>query len=288
MKIVKIKSGLGNQMFQYAFAKACQKRSGETVLLDLSNYKTEHLHNGYELSRLFNIDLPVASRSECDKIATIPDNFLRRIRRKFFTKKTHLIENENIFDKRFFNCDGNFYFEGYWQNEDYFSPLLIEEIRSIFAFKPQLDEKNIQLMQKLDANSASIHVRRGDYLLKENQNLNLCTIEYYKKALKSLFEQKNISNLLFFSDDIAWCKENFTSLPVPVTFVDWNTGENSWQDMALMAKCGSNIIANSSFSWWGAYLNPNPEKIVIAPAFWNSKNIQTEKKLPENWQALKI
>lgn len=288
MKIVKIKSGLGNQMFQYAFAKAYQKKSGEKVLLDLSNYKSEHLHNGFELQNLFEIDLEIASRKDCEKLATIPDNFFRRIRRKFFTKKTHLIENEQIFDTRFFNCKNDAYFEGYWQNEDYFFPYLMEEIYSIFAFKPQLDEKNIQLIKSLDANSASMHVRRGDYLLKKNQNLNLCSIEYYKNALQRLFEQKNISNLLVFSDDIAWCKKNFCNLPVPVTFVDWNIGKNSWQDMAIMAKCGNNIIANSSFSWWAAFLNQNSQKIVIAPSKWNSKNEKLEKKLPQNWQALKI
>ena len=136
-------------------------------------------------------------------------------------------------------------------------------------------------------NSISIHIRRGDYLHPKFNHLygNICTIEYYKEAITIL--QQKYANLHFyiFSDDISWVKEN---LPiVPSTYIDWNKKEDSWQDMYLMSQCKHNIIANSSFSWWGAWLNNNPNKTVICPSRFMNLNQQSDI-VPEDWIQIQI
>lgn len=314
MKIIKIKSGLGNQMFQYAFAKAyqanlakidaclCQDKSTcrsdkicaqnnfdaqEQIYLDTSQYEFEHIHNNFELENLFNIDINLACKKDVLRLATVPNTTLARIRRKFFTKKTHYIENENIFDKDVFALKGDYYIEGYWQNPAYFDAIK-GSLHEIFAFKKPLNAKtHLACKQCQSGTCASLHVRRGDYLLSKNKNLNVCTSAYYKCALDFLMQKVQIDNLFIFSDDIAWCKNEFANLSVKCIFVDWNNGLDSFQDLYLMSKMHHNIIANSSFSFWGAYLNQNPNKIVIAPKKWTNTSAQTRPAiLPPNWVGL--
>ena len=286
MKIIKIKSGLGNQMFQYAFAKTWQALSNDTILLDISQYKMENLHNGFELEELFDIDFDIAAKDEVKRIATIPDSLINRIRRKYLTKPTHYIENEEIFDKNVFLYKDDHYFEGYWQDERYFLPVK-EKIAEIFVFKRKLSEKSVNLGKQITSKIASLHIRRGDYLLKMNSPLNLCDLAYYEKALQTLKSKAEIDKIIVFSDDSQWCRNNIDTGNIPVIYADWNTGKDSWQDMYLMSRCMYNIIPNSSFSWWAAYLNPNPGKIVIAPAIWK-KTLKTKKELPENWIKIEL
>lgn len=285
MKIVKIKSGLGNQMFQYAFAKTLQEKTGEKILLDTSNYDIEHLHNGFELNRLFEIDLDFATRKQVEKIATIPNSFIKKVEKKFFTKKTHLIENEQNLDLSVFEKKGDLYFEGYWQNEKYFEPIK-SKINSIFDFKLNLNEKTENALKKINQKTASVHIRRGDYLLSMNKDLNICTNKFYQDALNFLQEKTQIEQFFVFSDDVEWCKNNFDFGEKNTFFVDWNKETDSWQDMFLMSKCKFNIIPNSSFSFWAAYLNQNKDKIVIAPKIW--KKNAPEKELPKNWVGVSL
>ncbi len=287
MKIIKIKSGLGNQMFQYAFAKTWQALSNDKVLLDISHFKLENLHNGFELAELFNIDLPIAAEDEVKRIGTIPDSFVNRIRRKYLTKPTHYIENEELFDKNVFSFKDDHYFEGYWQNEKYFEPIK-QNINSIFSFKKPLNAESCEAEKQITSKTASIHIRRGDYLLKMNSFLNVCDLAYYEKALQTLKGKTEIDRIIVFSDDSPWCRDNLNTGNIPVVYADWNTGRDSWQDMYLMSRCMYNIIPNSSFSWWAAYLNPNPGKIVIAPAIWKKTAGNTKKELPANWIKIEL
>ena len=287
MKIIKIKSGLGNQMFQYAFAKTWQTLTDDKVLLDISHFKLENLHNGFELAEVFNIDLDFAAEDEVKRIATIPDSFINRIRRKYLTKPTHYIENEEVFNKNVFSFKDDHYFEGYWQNEKYFEPIK-QNINSIFSFKKPLNEESAGAEKQITSKTASIHIRRGDYLLKMNSFLNVCDLAYYEKALKTLKNKAEIDRIIVFSDDSQWCRENLDFGSIPAIYADWNNGADSWQDMYLMSKCANNIIPNSSFSWWAAYLNPNPGKIVIAPAIWKKTTGNTKKELPENWIKIEL
>lgn len=287
MKIVKIKSGLGNQMFQYAFAKALEKLTGESIMLDLSQYKIEHLHNGYELKKLFDIDLPEAPKETVELLSTIPDNLIKRIQRKFFTKPTHYIEDESVFNGNVFEMQGSCYFEGYWQSEKYFEPVK-NSIHDIFKFKPPINHSTEQMISKIDGSTASMHVRRGDYLLGKNRSLNVCTMNYYNSAVNLLQSYHSIDKFIIFSDDIPWCKKNLSYKNIELVFADWNTAEDSWQDMYIMSKCNHNIIANSSFSWWGAYLNEHWNKMVIAPEQWKRNEKRNLRIIPSDWTSLPL
>ncbi|NLK45149.1 MAG: alpha-1,2-fucosyltransferase [Treponema sp.] len=287
MKIVKIKSGLGNQMFQYAFAKTLESLTGESVMLDLSQYNIDRLHNGFELSRLFDIDLKEAPKETVELLSTIPNTFIKRIQRKFFTKPTHYIEDETIFNENVFEIQSSCYFEGYWQSEKYFAPIK-NKIADIFSFKYPINHSTEQCVSEIDEYTASIHIRRGDYLLGMNKNLNLCTINYYSTAVNLLQSYHTIKKIIVFSDDIPWCKKCLSFKNIELVFADWNNTEDSWQDMYIMSKCKHNIIANSSFSWWGAYLNQNWNKMVIAPEQWNKKQKRNFRIIPTDWTSLPV
>jgi hypothetical protein len=177
------------------------------------------------------------------------------------------------------------YYSGYWQSEKYFENAE-DIIRQQFSFNDKLiNEKNKALIkQYLNKNTVSIHIRRGDYVTNTDANILLggsCDLSYYENAISYI--KKNVSQpyFQFFSDDIDWVREHFIDLG-NVQFIDWNHQTDSWQDMMLMSKCKHNVIANSSFSWWGAWLNNNANKIVIAPSKWFNSH-ETLDIVPENW-----
>ncbi len=276
MKIVKIQGGLGNQMFQYAFAKALEKK-GHDVYLDLSLYEKKvernginYVHNGFELENLFAIEYKKASKTQIKKLGTIPNSVINRLRRKYFTKKTHYIDKVFRFSPEVLETSNDCYLDGYWQTEKYFETFS-GEMRTLYQFKNSLSEKSQKVFEHQNKKMASIHVRRGDYL---NGGLHdVCTKEYFNNAIDYAVANCMIEKLLVFSNDIEWCKANLTCLNLEVVFVDWNTGENSWQDLCMMSKCSANILSNSSFSWWAGWLNDNEDKTVIAPNVWNRREI---------------
>lgn len=283
MRIVKVSGGLGNQMFQYAFYLSLIEKGFSSVKLDLGSYrgKTTYngidlVHNGFELKRLFDIDFEEASKKEVNRLSYQPENILKRVLRKYFTKKTHFIDRKFCYQSEIFlNRSKDLYLEGDWQTEKYFS-FIEDKIRKTFSFKALISEKNIKLLESLSNDNASIHIRRGDYL--KTQTMNVCDERYYLNAVKKLLELKPIKELLVFSDDIAWCREklNLERFNLKVIYVDWNTKEDSYQDMYLMSKCNNSIIANSSFSWWGAWLSENPSKTVICPEIWNLRQLNPD------------
>lgn len=168
------------------------------------------------------------------------------------------------------------FYDGYWQNEDYFKQVR-NRVLEVFQFPDIQNPLNRQLAEKIvSVNSVSCHVRRGDYL--KNMNMCMCTPEYYERAINKIKQLTAPKLFCIFSDDIEWCKQQIGPLcqGVEVVYVDWNKGENSYRDMQLMSLCKHNIIANSSFSWWGAWLNPNPKQIVISPNRWMSEDIVNE------------
>lgn len=289
MKIVKINGGLGNQMFQFAFYKALQHSNNNEVFIDLSAYQGKQfqdginlLHNGFELPELFSITYKEAPLKDVKKLSTQPTNLLNRVLRKYFTKKTHFIDKNFGFNEELISkpLPSNIYLEGYWQTEKYFSHIK-DELLKDFSFKTPLSKKNLDILEDAGTETVSIHIRRGDYL--KTQTLNVCSKDYYLNAIKLLFSKANPKSILVFSDDIPWCKsdlkleEYITNIlklnNIKIFYIDWNTGKDSYQDMQLMSKCKYHIIANSSFSWWGAYLDPNPKKIVIAPSVWNLREL---------------
>jgi hypothetical protein len=170
---------------------------------------------------------------------------------------------------------------GYWQSEKYFLSMK-EEVLDTFSFeKLAKSQKTFSILDLIEnTNSISVHVRRGDYLLEGEKFGNICTTQYYDKAIEKI--KKHIVSPLFFvfSNDMEWVRKNI-QIPNPY-YIDWNQGADSWQDMFLMSRCKHNIIANSTFSWWGAWLNQSPQKMVIAPSHLLN-GIETPDWIPDTW-----
>lgn len=176
----------------------------------------------------------------------------------------------------------NAFFSGYWQDFAYAQDIE-DKVRQEFTFKKPLDERNqVIANQMVDETevSVSIHVRRGDYLLAKNSHFARISEGYYERAMNYFTDRFSSENVHFyvFSNDITWCRENLKT--TKITFIDWNTGDDSYRDMQLMSLCKHNIIANSSFSTWGAWLNANPSKIVIRPKFFS---VNGAPPIPTDW-----
>lgn len=269
MIISKIKGGLGNQMFQYAVAKSIAKHNNTEFKLDISFYPKQSLRN-YELN-LFNIEENIATNKESNMLGG-KEGFLFKVKKKlgFNNKKpkTYCKEDEvkPVFNESLFECSDK-YLDGYWADEKYFKNIRTDIIND---FTPKNDisaDAQNYLKDISETNSISLHVRRGDYVQNSHTNSfhGTCSIQYYIKAIEYIKEKIEKPTFFIFSDDIVWCKENFDFLDNKV-FVDKT--HTSIDDLTLMKKCKHNIVANSTFSWWGAWLNENESKIVIAPQVW--------------------
>lgn len=285
MKIVNILGGIGNQMFQYAFLVALREATGCEVCYDASVFKTYPLHNGFELDRRFNIMARQATPKEIWKLTYYTTSyFWYRIFKRFPKRKTMQFEPKHCaFTPELLKDKRDLYYYGIWQDHHYFDDYK-EIIKKEFAWKEPLDERNrICYDEFVKGETVSIHIRRGDYL-KEWRYKNICELDYYQKAIthvKELYGKK--MNYAIFSNDIAWCQDNIVPLldDSRYTMVDWNQGAESYKDMRLMQACKANIIANSSFSWWGAYLNIHSEPMVIAPKKWTNADVCFDRQLSD-------
>ena len=286
MKIVKILGGLGNQMFQFSLALSLHnKYPEETVKMDTSCFRYYPLHNGYELSKIFGVSMDSASMTDLIKVAYPYFNYrLWQIGSRIMPKRRSMLTQ--LFDIEFepLVFDKNIsYFDGYWQSEKYFKDIRPIILNS-FKFRPFADVQNINLLKELNKHTTvSVHIRRGDYL-KIPMYRDICTLDYYRNAVQYIKSMVQIDKFIIFSNDIDWCLKNSEHIFGRSNFiiVDWNHKENSFKDMQLMSLCTHNIVANSSFSWWGAWLNNNPTKIVIAPHKWTNGNLNMDT-IPENW-----
>ncbi|GHT75423.1 alpha-1,2-fucosyltransferase [Bacteroidia bacterium] len=266
MRIVRFQGGLGNQMFQYAFYEALKFHQKGIVLADIRAYKFNPCHNGFEIHSIFNSQLDYSISSYTwYKILN------------YITGRKLYIQDKQVgkFDSSYLEKKNAIY-DGFWQTEKYFLPVE-NKIRKIFQFNTSLNDLNKEILEKIQlTDSVSIHVRRGDYLEFS------CALDknYYYQALNYLESKIKSATFFIFSDDILWCKEhlNFQNS----YYIDWNSGAESYIDMQLMSSCKHNVIANSSFSWWGAWLNKNPDKIVIAPQKWFNAMGEPDI-IPESW-----
>lgn len=284
MKIVNILGGLGNQMFSYAFAIALQHRfPNEEVKIDVSSFGTYGLHNGLEIESIFNVKLKRATKEEIKRLAYYSDNYkIGRFKKRLLPrKKTTCYELPlSKFNRRDLYTSEDKYYEGYWQNYQYFH-MYREEIRKAYVFKNPLPVE-VELVKKkiCETNSVCIHVRRGDYLLQKLYQ-GCCELDYYQRAVQFILETEQEPHFFIFSNDIEWCKENIVPmLGKHYSIVDCNRGENSYRDMQLMSYAKRLIIANSSFSWWAAYLNDYEDLKVIAPVIWSNNNKYFDRQLP--------
>ncbi|MBT8604093.1 alpha-1,2-fucosyltransferase [Polynucleobacter paneuropaeus] len=289
MIISHLLGGLGNQMFQYAAGRALSSRVSEELRLDTSDFLSYGLHQGYELKRIFGIQSPIATKHDLQKMLGWRSNVFAKkvLKRKLFVP---MRGNQLIFEPHFHFWDGlarvrsDAYLYGYWQSEKYFQSAQ-DLIRKDFVFQRPLDSRNQELRKQMDGSSAiSLHIRRGDYISSTaNQKVfHALPVAYYRDAIKLLADKVTNPHFYIFSDDMEWVK-NQLPIDYPKTYVDHNRGNDSYLDMQLMSYCQHHIIANSSFSWWGAWLNPSPKKIVLAPVKWFSNHFQCADLVPEQW-----
>lgn len=285
MVITSIYGGLGNQMFQYAIGKSISVTRYvdfkiDTFKINNSNY----IARDFSLIK-FNISAELANMSEVKKFHN--SKSLDFIFGKLYQKNIRL--SKKIFEKKAFHFDekmlllSNGYLDGYWQCYKYF-----EDIREVllkeFTLVNEMNLENKLICDKInELNSISIHIRRGDYVKdKKNKTIyNVFGLEYYHNAVE--FITKKIDNPYFFvfSDDLEWASKNLNL--TNATYVDVNSTQNPENDLILMSNCKHNIIANSTFSWWGAWLNQNSEKIIIAPKKWMSTLESLDDLYPCTW-----
>ncbi|SRR6266481_5988157 len=292
MVIGNIIGGLGNQMFQYATGRALSLKSDTVLVLDISSFESYEIHQGFELQHVFSSTFGIASEADIRRVLGWQSSaIIRRImsRRPFisFCRKRFVVEPHFHYWSGINDLKTNFYLSGYWQSEKYFADATVQ-IRADFTFKQPLKNQNAKLAKEINqVNAVSLHVRRGDYANnpKTTATHGLCSLEYYQAAIRHVARRVEHPHFFIFSDDITWAKNNL-KIDFPHQYVDHNHGAESYNDMRLMSMCKHHIIANSSFSWWGAWLNASIEKIVIAPEKWFANQTDVRDLLPQDWMRL--
>lgn len=268
MIVVKLMGGLGNQMFQYAAGKALSIKHDVPLFIDES-FLLEDPRGAYTKRRLELGQLEVTIKRGDVKL-------LQEFKKRTLFQKFFRLQNPNVFNEGgsynplFFSAGKTVYLNGYWQSELYFQSIR-EVLQKEFTPRYNFSPANKQYLDKVErCVSVAVHVRRGDYVrLKSAANFHGVTdMAYYRKAI-NYFENNHAGCRFFiFSDDLPWCRENFARFK-NIIFVDTDQ-EFSSTDLFIMKKCRHNIICNSSYSWWSAWLNENPDKVVIAPKNWFS------------------
>ncbi len=293
MIIVKLKGGLGNQMFQYAIGRRMAVINKAKLKLDLTWFENvgNDTPRNYELKH-YRIEEDFASKDEIRELKRGTGwgmkNY-RRVEKKFVPLKwrKYITESTNSFNADVLQLKDNIYLDGVWASHKYFQDVN-EVILKEFQLRNSSNEANLIMTKDIEScNSISIHVRRGDYVSNPitNQYHGLCSIEYYKLAISKITKLIKEPIFYLFSDDPLWVKDNLR-IDFPVVYVTHNTSEHGHEDLKLMQFCKHNIIANSSFSWWAAWLNKNPNKIIFAPSKWSNNISNSKFFLPNDWNVL--
>jgi hypothetical protein len=297
MIIIKIIGGLGNQMFQYALGRRLAYENDIELKMDISAFeKTYRLHS-YGLNN-FNIDEKIATKEDISRYSRqIGIKNIREIKNIFikvsdffipYYKQKYVREKDYTFDPNILKITDNVYLDGYWSSEKYFSDIATI-IRKDFTLKRESDLINLNIADKIiTTDSISIHFRRGDYVTDPRTNAihGTCSMDYYYKAIEDICKYVSDPHFFIFSNDHVWVKENF-SLPYQMYFITANGPEKNYEDLHLMSLCKHHIIANSTFSWWGAWLSTNKNKRVYTPKKWyNVGYINQKDMFPEPWHKI--
>lgn len=268
MIIVKLWGGLGNQMFQYSLYRVFALRGVEAAV-DLSYYCSKVANSTYELNRVFGLSPRETSKKELSDLADYRMTIYHRIKKRIAPKPTHFLQRStgNVgYDASILNMR-NAYLEGYFQSSQYFKGIEIE-LREEFDFALPISSHTSEAVDHIrESESVAVHIRRGDYLKGMEGTVPLSESTYYSRAMDEVLSQHRDAEFFVFSNDPLWCRLRFADMN-NINIVDWNRGTDSWQDMYLMSQCKHNIIADSSFSWWAAWLNRYSNKDVFAPSKW--------------------
>ena len=271
MIYVNLKGGLGNQMFQYACARALSLRAHMPLALTRSEYAGDTKRT-FSLAH-FAIGGSMIPPIAIPRLQKLRAFFEQKVLRKFYV----------AFDASILTRKGAVYLDGYFQSEKYFADYA-ERIREDFALVTELssDARVVAKALQRDSSAVALHVRRGDYVHNAEFG-NIADAAYYARALTEMRKRVPQPHIYVFSDDIPWCRKNLP-LSGGTIFVS-KPDMHDYEELTLMSMCKHNIIANSSFSWWGAWLNQNPEKVVIAPATWSNLHGDTWYRdiIPDSW-----
>jgi hypothetical protein len=300
MIIVKLKGGLGNQLFQYAFGRALAARTGAPLRFDL-RYYFDGPPAPFLTYGLGNFDCRVEIATESDLRECVPFGVRgRRLAETYGTSAPPLsarllnyhwelqwpstwarfdVPRRWRFDPGVFDVDPPAFFNGYWQTERYFADVS-DALRREITVDHELAGENRRLAAEIDDSTAvAMHVRRGDYVDRGDA----LPATYFERALSTIGDQVPEPHVYVFSDDIEWTRRN-VSIPYPTTFVTHNDSETDYEDLRLMRLCDHAVISNSTFSWWGAWLNDTGDKRVVAPGYWYDGNRTAELDVvPDRW-----
>jgi hypothetical protein len=296
MILLRLEGGLGNVMFEYALGRYLAHKNNTQLKYDVDTYKTNPLGD-YSLSLeafTINIRNNIATPEEIARLKRF-----QKIRGKgaffhnllFSNEQKYIREKNYPFDPTILTLGEDIYLHGWWQSEKYFlniRPLLLKD----FTLRNPLAEKNKEVAQQIVAsNSIGIHIRRLDYVKNKKTRWYHGELpkDYYEEALSRIISQTKNPKLFIFSDDIEWAREHM-HFPYETSYIGWNL-QLPHEDMHLMSLCKHNITANSSFSWWGAWLNQNPDKIVVAPTPWvalGPPKHDSSDVVPESWIKLPV
>lgn len=290
MVIVRLIGGLGNQLFQYAAARRLSILHQTTLKLDISAFEHYELRRyslgSFRIQEVFATPEEIAEVKGTSKkgLAKIAFRLIRKLQ-PYYRRPVFRQPRLRPFDPNIMKTPKHVYLDGYWQSEKYFVGIQ-DVIRREFTVKVEQDSQSRKIAEQIaSAQSVSIHVRRGDYISnpRVSQVHGVCGLDYYKRCGQLIADTLGPSHFFVFSDDTDWVTQNL-HLDYPTTLVTHNDATKDHEDLWLMSMCQHNIIANSSFGWWGAWLNVNPSKIVLAPRRWfNDPSLDTRDLLPDGW-----
>lgn len=281
MRTVKIIGGLGNQLFQYALLIGLKESFQEDIYVDISGFKDYNLHNGLELESIFNIKLNVANGAPFLARKLTLSRYIKQYLSFLCGRCQFEYPDFRYIEDIYKDCNKNYY-AGYWHHFKYVEPFR-DKLLDEYTFPPFTNNENLEVAKTMMKEiSVGLHVRRGDYL-NEKQYQGICSLDYYKRAIEIISKRCGKVAYYVFSNDEQWCRENLSVLfgESKVTYVNWNKGKYSYCDMQLMTYCKGLVIANSSFSWWGAFLNQQENKFVIAPKRWKNAKYDLKIQMPE-------
>lgn len=270
---VRLQGGLGNQLFQFSFGISSAQKLNCPVLFDTSHYSTNSQHGGFRLDKLnieSNLLVTVDKHRNLFREFSIRlANYFPRVMKIFGYVSEQVVQH---CDNNSCYCD-NATYVGYWQSEHYFKSNK-NKLKELFTPR-YMSEKSHDVSNEIKASkiSLSIHIRRGDYVYNKDANIThgVCSLEYYNKAIDVFNDMASDINVYVFSDDISWCKNNIGDVFEKFHSVNYVSGLTQEEDLWLMSLATHHIIANSSFSWWGAWLAKSNNQIVVAPTPWYDK-----------------
>lgn len=288
--ITRIFGGLGNQMFQYAVGFRLAKKLKVNLKLDISGYTTDPLRK-FTLGKL-NISGSIATPADLAPFSKRGSRAILSTFRRLFTGAGVSTPLGFVKEPKFtFNpevltlTNTPLYLDGYWQSEKYFIDVA-DDLRKEFCVAAGPTGDNISMLQRIKAADAvCLHIRRGDYVKNQHTNSvhGTASLEYYYQAIRQIQSTHPLLELFVFSDDVGWVRENLHAT-VPTTFVDHNGPDSDYEDLRLMSACKHHIMANSTFSWWAAWLGEHSGQIAIAPKKWfNSADLDSTDLVPARW-----